>query len=125
MKSKMLGVLLVAAFSSNVAVAGPAGLTVVEKIVSTAGNTAVAMTNSVTGGVTSHGGKVTAIGKVGGDVKNIATGEGATAITRVGSNKGVTAKSDIHAEGAVGGNLTNVASGKNATAETSIGANGH
>lgn len=120
MKSKMLGVLLVAAFSSNVAVAGPVGVVAAEVVKAAPG-----IANSFTGGVTSKGGKVTAKGKVGGNVTNVALGEGAAAITRVGSNKGVTAQGDIHAEGAVGGNLTNVALGKNSTAETSIGANGH
>lgn len=83
------------------------------------------ITNSVTGGVTSKTGKVTAEGRVGGDVTNAAIGDKSIARTSVGSNRGVTAQGDIQAVGVVEGKLTNVASGTGAEAITTIGSNGN
>ena len=117
-RSVLLGFVCVA----QTALAGP--LVDVNKIAEVAGDTAVSITNSVTGGVTSKEGKVTAKGKVTGNATNMATGEGSKATVNVGSNKGVTAKGDISAEGTVTGNLTNSASGKNSEAQMSIGGNG-
>jgi hypothetical protein len=107
----------------SVSLAGP--LEVTEKIVEKASDTALGITNSVTGGVTSQGGKVTASGTVKGNVTNAAIGADAKARTSVGSNRGTTAKGDISATGVVQGNLTNVSVGKGTDATTTIGSNGN
>lgn len=111
-----------AVLGAHAAWAGP--LVDVNKIAETAADAATAITNSATGGVTSKSGKVSAKGKVGGKVSNLASGEGAKAKVSIGSNKGVTAKGDISADGSVGGDVSNMASGKNSEAEISVGGNG-
>lgn len=128
-KKILLTLAVFALFTAQVAVAGPAALIeavggALGEVVKKVGEPAVAITNSITGGVTSHEGDVEAKGSVTGKVDNIADGENATATLNVGSNTRVTAKKNIKADGFVGGDITNRAGSKGATATTLIGGNG-
>jgi len=122
-KKCLLGLTL-ALSTSSFAFAGPAAALVVEKVVEKAGNTAVAITNSVTGGVTSHKGKVTTKGKVVGGITQTASGENAETLLNVGGAKKTTAEGDINAEGTVVGGVTQTASGKNSKVSTLVGGTG-
>lgn len=129
-KKILLTLAVFALFTSRVAIAGPAGLVgeavgaALGEVIKKASEPAVAITNSITGGVTSHDGGVEAKGRVSGEVSNTADGDDSTAKLNVGSNTKTTAKKDIKADGFVGGKITNRANGKGATATTLIGGNG-
>ncbi len=73
------------------------------------------------GSVQSAAGSVTAIGIVGGNATNMATGGGKSNMD-IGANSNVSAGKDITAIGIVGGDATNMAIGK-ATADMAIGKN--
>jgi hypothetical protein len=111
---------------SQVAVAGPAVLTeaLAQKVIEKTGDTATAMTNSITGGVTSQEGKIKAKGVVSGSVTNKADGEGAESRVNIGGNTRTTAKGDIESDGFVGRDVVTTANGANATATTLVGGNG-
>jgi len=115
---------LSASHASTSLAIGPVVAAAVVKLAETAGDTAVAVTNSITGGVTSQTGKVQAKGRVDGKLTNTAEGKDAVAKVNIGGNIGTTAKKDVISDGHVKGDVINTATGANAVATANVGGNG-